>query len=101
MAYGQQNQGQGQGQKQQGNYGSKKFNNEHSQVPEREKSGEREPDAGIGYQKTSKNGVEYITITLLEDMPKGTKLSMFTNDKVKNRSEKTPTHILKKALKRS
>lgn len=51
---------------------------------------------GIGYEKESKTGgSNYISITVTKDIPAGTKLFVYANDKVKNRTEKTPTHVLK------
>lgn len=51
---------------------------------------------GIGYEKESKTGgANYISVTLTKDLPAGTKFFVYANDKVKNRTEKTPTHVLK------
>lgn len=51
---------------------------------------------GIGYEKQSKTGgANYISVTVTKDIPEGTKLFVYANDKVKNRTEKTPTHVLK------
>lgn len=52
---------------------------------------------GIAYEKQTKAGSTYLSVTLTKDVPVGTKLSIFPNDKVKNRTEKTPTHIVKLA----
>lgn len=50
---------------------------------------------GIGYEKEMKTGGKYIAVTVTKDIPEGTKLFVYLNDKVKNRTEKTPTHVLK------
>lgn len=53
---------------------------------------------GIAYEKQTKTGATYLSVTLTKDVPVGAKLSIFPNDKVKNRTEKTPTHIVKLAI---
>jgi hypothetical protein len=53
---------------------------------------------GIAYEKQTKAGATYLSVTLTKDVPVGAKLSIFPNDKVKNRTEKTPTHIVKLAV---
>lgn len=50
---------------------------------------------GIGYERQTKDGRSYIAVTITKEVAEGTKLSLFLNDKVKNRTEKTPTHVLK------
>lgn len=55
---------------------------------------------GIGYERQTKSGSTYIALTLTKEVPVGTKLSVFPNDKVKNRTDKTPTHIVKIATAR-
>lgn len=56
---------------------------------------------GIAYEKEMKSGEKYLSVTLTKDVPVGTKLSIFPNSKVKNRTEKTPTHIVKLQVKKS
>lgn len=51
-------------------------------------------ELGIGYQKESEKAGTYITFTLKKDVPAGTKVTVYEN-RVKNRTEKTPTHRLK------
>ena len=52
-------------------------------------------EVGIGYVKEMKAGGEYLSFTVTKDIPAGTKVAVFPNDKVKNRTEKTPTHKMK------
>ncbi len=53
-------------------------------------------EVGIGYgKKAVKTGEEYVSITVTKEIPAGTKLALFLNNKVKNRTERTPTHKLK------
>lgn len=53
-------------------------------------------EIGIGYEKEMKNGGgNYITFKLTKDVAAGTKIVVFPNNKVKNRTDKTPTHKLK------
>ncbi len=58
-------------------------------------------DLGIGYEKDLKAGGKYISLTVTKDIAAGTKVLVFANDKVKNRTEKTPTHRLKLSVKRA
>lgn len=63
---------------------------------EQKKTFEKDPnEVGIGYEKEMKSGGTYIAITVQQDIPAGTKIAIFSNDKVKNRTEKTPTHVAK------
>lgn len=53
-------------------------------------------EVGIGYgKKAVKTGEEYVSITVTKEIAAGTKLALFLNNKVKNRTERTPTHKLK------
>lgn len=58
-------------------------------------------DLGIGYEKDLKAGGKYISFTVTKDIAAGTKVLVFNNDKVKNRTDKTPTHRLKLSVKRA
>lgn len=55
-------------------------------------------ELGIGYEKPLPNGGTYIVFKVTKDIPAGTKISVFANDKVKVRTDTTPTHRLKKSL---
>ena len=60
------------------------------------KTFEKDPnEVGIGYSKEMKAGGSFVAITVLSDIPAGTKLALFENNKVQNRTAKTPTHKLK------
>lgn len=70
--------------------------------PEMADGGKREfvedpSKVGIGYVKSTKGGEDYITFTATKDIKEGTKFVAWLNSKVKTRTEKTPTHILKLA----
>lgn len=58
-------------------------------------------ELGIGYEKELKAGGTYLTFTITKDVKAGTKVSIFANDKVKNRTEKTPTHKMKLSVKKA
>lgn len=57
-------------------------------------------EVGIGYTKELKAGGNYVAISILKDIPAGSKLVLFNNDKVKNRTDKTPTHKLKLSVRK-
>lgn len=57
-------------------------------------------EVGIGYQKDMKSGGSYISFTVTKDIAAGTKVAVFNNDKVKNRSDKTPTHKMKLSVRK-
>lgn len=57
-------------------------------------------EVGIGYEKQMKSGDTYIALTVVKDIPAGAKISLFPNNKVKNRTEKTPTHKLKLSVRK-
>lgn len=58
-------------------------------------------EVGIGYAKTAKTGTEYVSIKITKEIPAGASVALFLNDKVKNRTDKTPTHKLKLSVKKS
>ena len=61
------------------------------------KTYEKDPsEVGIAYMKSSDKGGTYFSVVITADIPAGSKVMIFEN-KTKNRSEKTPTHILKLA----
>ena len=98
MAYGNGSQGQGR------SYGNKPaFNKAPAAAPVTEKREFKDDpnEAGIGYEKELKAGGTYISFTITKDLAAGTKVSVFTNDKVKNRTEKTPTHKLKLSVRKA
>lgn len=56
---------------------------------------EKDPsEVGIAYAKTSDKGGNYFSVSITADIPAGSKVMIFEN-KTKNRTEKTPTHVLK------
>lgn len=56
---------------------------------------EKDPsEVGFAYEKTSDKGGTYLSVTITADVPAGAKVMVFEN-KTKNRTEKTPTHVLK------
>jgi hypothetical protein len=58
----------------------------------------RDPnEVGIGYARKAKSGMEYTSFIVTKDIPAGSSVSIFLNDKVQNRTEKTPTHKMKLA----
>lgn len=58
---------------------------------------EKDPnEVGFAYEKSSDKGGTYLTVTITADIPTGAKIMIFQN-KTKNRTEKTPTHVLKLA----
>lgn len=75
MAYGN-NQGRAQGQASKGGF-------------------EKDPsEVGYAYQKKSDKVGDYFSVTMTAEVPSGSKLVIFANN-VKNRTEKTPTHVIK------
>lgn len=58
-------------------------------------------EVGIGYAKTAKTGTEYVSIKITKEIPAGASVALFLNDKVKNRTDKTPTHKLKLSVKKA
>lgn len=59
------------------------------------KAFEKDPnEVGIAYLKTSDKVGNYFSVSITADIPAGAKLVIFEN-KTKNRSEKTPTHVIK------
>jgi hypothetical protein len=57
-------------------------------------------EVGIGYSKELKAGGSFIAFTVTKDIKAGTKVAIFNNDKVKNRTDKTPTHKMKLSVKK-
>lgn len=58
---------------------------------------EKDPnEVGIAYLKTSEKVGSYFSVSITADIPAGAKLVIFEN-KVKNRTDKTPTHVIKLA----
>jgi hypothetical protein len=57
-------------------------------------------EVGIGYEKELKAGGTYMSFTVTKDIAAGTKVAVFANDKVKNRTEKTPTHKMKLSVRK-
>lgn len=56
---------------------------------------EKDPnEVGIAYLKNSEKVGNYFSVSISKDIPAGAKLVIFEN-KTKNRTEKTPTHVLK------
>lgn len=74
--------------------------NDSASAGEKREYQEDPSKVGIGYERQTKSGSSYIAVTLTKEVAVGTKLSIFPNDKVKNRTEKTPTHIVKIATVR-
>lgn len=66
-----------------------------SQAASAAKGFEKDPsEVGIAYAKTSDKGGNYFSVSITADIPAGSKVMIFEN-KTKNRTEKTPTHVLK------
>lgn len=100
MAYGS-NAGQGQGSnngaaKGQGSYGARPAAQSTGTGGEAgKKPFEKDPnEVGIAYLKTSDKIGTYFSVSITQDIPAGAKLVIFEN-KTKNKSDKTPTHVLK------
>lgn len=56
---------------------------------------EKDPnEVGIAYLKNSEKVGNYFSVSISQDIPAGAKLVIFEN-KTKNRTDKTPTHVLK------
>lgn len=59
------------------------------------KAFEKDPnEVGIAYLKTSDKVGSYFSVSITADIPAGAKLVIFEN-KTKNRTDKTPTHVIK------
>lgn len=59
------------------------------------KTFEKDPlEVGIAYAKTSEKGGDYFSVSITADIAAGSKVMIFEN-KTKNRTDKTPTHVLK------
>lgn len=93
------------GSNQQGGFNKGKYGSQ-AKAPMAANAGQRKEfkedpnELGIGYQKDLKSGGTYITFTVTKDIAAGTKVAVFANDKVKNRTEKTPTHKLKLSVRK-
>lgn len=94
MAYGQGNSSNGSNQGQRSSNGA-------AHAPARAQAAksagkfEKDPnEVGIAYMKTSDKIGTYFSVSITADIPAGAKVVIFEN-KTKNRSDKTPTHVLK------
>ena len=65
------------------------------------KTFEKDPsEVGFAYAKESEKGGHYFSVSITADIPAGSKVMIFEN-KTKNRTEKTPTHVLKLSNKQA